>query len=131
MKTFRYASIIPALDGDDFVFARHADFMFGRNGGTDTTVQDTASGPGLYGKDADQPEVLPALADDDFVLGKEADVPLVLPGVDEFDVELLGFDLSTQTFQLPDHMMTLGEDGSLLGPTDDLGRLHDHDGWLF
>ena len=131
MKTFRYASIVPALDGDDFLFTRHANFLFGGNDGTDTTVRDTASELGLYGKDVYEPEVFPALADDDFILGKEADVPLVLPGVDDFDGELLGFDLSTQPVQLPDHMMTLGEDGSLLGPTDDLGRLHDHDGWLF
>ena len=131
MKTFRYANTVPALDGEDFLFTRHDDFLFGGNLETDTTVRDPAFEPGLYGKHADVPEVLPALTDDDFVLGKDADVPLVLPGVDGFERDQFMFDLAGPPQQLPGHMMTLGEDNVLLGPTDDLGRLHDHDGWLF
>lgn len=90
--------------------------------------------PFLLDKDADLPTVLPGVSDDAFLLDKWADVPTVLPGVDDvFEIEKFatGFDLADQPAQLVDHMMTLGDDGFLLGPTEDIGRLHDHDGWLF
>lgn len=87
--------------------------------------------PLLTGDGAEGPQVLPGVSDDDFLLGKDGDVPLVLPGGDDLDRGLLGLDLADQPVQLIDHMISLDESGFLLGPTDDLGRLHDHDGWLF
>lgn len=85
----------------------------------------------LLDKGADVPTVLPGISDDVFLLDKGADLPTVLPGIDDIEKLTTGFDPADQPVQLVDHMMTLGDDGFLLGPTDDIGRLHDHDGWLF
>ncbi len=89
------------------------------------------AGLDLVGATVEAPPVMPALDDDDFLVSKDSDVPQVFPGIDEFDPAAVGFELADQPVQLFDHMMTIDDDGFLLGPTDDLGRLHDHDGWLF
>ena len=73
-------------------------------------------------------QVLPGLADDDFVLPKDADMPLVLPGA-ELDGD--GFMAARGVGPdagLPGHMLTLDPDGFLIGGLDDFGHLHD--GWL-
>lgn len=83
-------------------------------------------------KDADLPFVLPGVTDDDFLLGKTDDLPLVLPGEDDDTAGLTGLDAGFDiTEGFPSHMLTLDGEGGFLGGTDDIGRLHDHDGWLF
>lgn len=87
--------------------------------------------PALTGaKGTDDAQVLPGLGEDDFILGKDAPLPLVLPG-DEAE-DLLTVDGVPDISQgFPSHMLTLRPEGGFAGETDDLGRLHDHDGWLF
>jgi hypothetical protein len=81
---------------------------------------------------ADIAQVLPGVTGDDFLLPKDVDLPLVLPG--EAD-GLSGFldapDSQESLAGFPTHMLTLDPDRGFMGGTDDLGRLHDHDGWLF
>ena len=80
----------------------------------------------------DDAQVLPGLVEGDFVLGKEGDLPLVLPGDDSELEGLLTVDGALDISQgLPSHMLTLHPEGGFTSETDDLGRLHDHDGWLF
>ncbi|NJC40310.1 Ca2+-binding RTX toxin-like protein [Brevundimonas alba] len=86
--------------------------------------------PVLSDKTLDIAQVLPGLIDDDFLSFKDVDGPLVLPGDDGqmassvlLDAELI------EAF--PTHMLTLSPEGGYVGGTDDIGRLHDHDGWLF
>jgi Ca2+-binding RTX toxin-like protein len=84
------------------------------------------------GKDADMPRILSGQTDDDFILGKTADLPLVLPGGDGEFAGLLTVDGTLPIgagFQT--HMLTLHREGGFTGGTDDGGRPHDHDGWLF
>lgn len=127
MKTFRYTNLIPAVDGDAFIFDRNERFLVREDVfAVPVTPRLIQADDGFTG-----PEVLPGVIDDDFLLGKDAYIPLVLPGVDDFGEGPTGFDFVDQPVQLIDHMTTLGDDGFLLGPTEDLGRLHDHDGWLF
>ncbi|HEY0599177.1 calcium-binding protein [Brevundimonas sp.] len=91
-----------------------------------------APAPVVPVKDVDAALVLPGLPDDDFVLAKDAETPLVLPGVGSDDEDLGATPGGLRGGEaLPDHMLTLDRDGFLIGGTDDLGRLHDHDGWLF
>lgn len=96
-------------------------------------VQRTVPGPdwGPPPSETPPPEVWPGAADDDFVLVKDADLPEVLPGIDEIEPVEPAWTLAGRPVQLDGHMLTLGDDGFLLGPTVDPGRLHDHDGWLF
>ncbi len=103
------------------------------NGETDVlTDWDPGHFPGRSAdKSSDGAEVLPGVSDDDFLIGKDGDMPLVLPGVDDIEPGPLFRDQFTQPTQRVDHMLTLGQDGFLLDPTEDLGRLLDHDGWLF
>ena len=87
--------------------------------------------PSVSDKTLDLAQVLPGLSDDGFVLSKDADLPLVLPGAgpegDAFNPMQEGLRAAAD---LPRHMLTLDQDGFLIGGVDDLGRLHDHDGWL-
>ena len=87
--------------------------------------------PLLSDKTLDLAQVLPGISDDDFVLSKDADLPLVLPGegpdADAFMAMQEGLGA---TADLPRHMLSLDQDGFLISGVDDLGRLHDHDGWL-
>lgn len=76
-------------------------------------------------KGADIAEVLPGIMGDEFLLSKDAGLPLVLP---DGDPEMATLDTLPR---FPTHMLTLDLEGGLVGGTDDVGRLHDHDGWLF
>lgn len=81
--------------------------------------------------DADIAQVLPGIMTDEFLLSKDVDLPLVLPGDGS---EVAALDMSGDAEALvgfPTHMLTLDPDGGFMGGTDDVGRLHDHDGWLF
>lgn len=110
---------------------RVADLEFAFDKGADTALVLPGVSRIVPDKDADIAQVLPGIMGDEFLLSKDVDLPLVLPGDDE-EVGLL--DSSGDAAALPsfpNHMLTLDPEGGFVGETDDLGRLHDHDGWLF
>ena len=83
-------------------------------------------------KDADIAQVLPGVTADEFLLSKDVDLPLVLPGDDDGFIGVLNQGDNPEGLSgSPNHMLTLDPDGGFVVGTDDLGRLHDHDGWLF
>lgn len=81
--------------------------------------------------DADIAQVLPGIMGDEFLLSKDADLPLVLPGDGSVVVALESSGDAEALLGFPTHMLTLLPEGGFIGETDDIGRLHDHDGWLF
>ncbi len=83
-------------------------------------------------KEADIAQVLPGVTADEFLLSKDVDLPQVLPGDDDSFTGVLDQVASPEGLSgSPNHMLTLDPDGGFVVGTDDLGRLHDHDGWLF
>ncbi|HYC67050.1 hypothetical protein [Brevundimonas sp.] len=77
-------------------------------------------------------EILPRLADDDFILSKDADLPLVLPGTGtdpDADAFMVMRDSLGREAGLSGHMLTLDPDGALTVDTGFFG--HVHDDWLF
>ena len=82
-------------------------------------------------RDADIAQVLPGIMGDEFLLSKDADLPLVLPD-DGSEVALLETTGDAEALAgFPSHMLTLHPEDGFMDGTDDIGRLHDHDGWLF
>ncbi len=91
-----------------------------------------APGDAFLSKDSDIAQVLPGVTADDFLLSKDVDLPLVLPGEEDGGLGLLTPDEGLDVHRgFPTHMLTLDGEGGFEGGTDDIGRLHDHDGWLF
>lgn len=83
-------------------------------------------------KDADIAQVLPGVTSDEFLLSKDVDLPLVLPGEEDETPGALDHSHNPEAFAgFPTHMLTLHPEGGFMDGTDDIGRLHDHDGWLF
>jgi hypothetical protein len=69
--------------------------------------------------------------DDDFVLAKDADLPTVLPAAEDFDYTVTRMSDGEPPSRWTSDMLTFNEDGAVPGLTDDLGRPHGHDDWLF
>jgi len=105
-------------------------FLFGKEADTALVL------PGLpddssKAKDADIAQVLPGVTADEFLLSRDADLPLILPGDEEGAFDGLEYRVPEVLTGFPTHMLTLDGEGGFEGGTDDIGRLHDHDGWLF
>jgi hypothetical protein len=81
--------------------------------------------------DLPSPEIWPGASDDDFVLAKDADLPTVLPGVEDFDYTVRRMSDGDLPARWTSDTLTFIEDGAVPGLTDDLGRPHGHDDWLF
>lgn len=121
------------FDGGNEDFTRLPELL---QGPTDKAADTALVLPDVPGRpvpvsDADIAQVLPGIMTDEFLLSKDVDLPLVLPGDGS---EVAALDLSGDAEALvgfPTHMLTLDPDGGFMGGTDDVGRLHDHDGWLF
>lgn len=86
--------------------------------------------PGVVA-DLPSPEIWPGASDDDFLLVKNADLPTVLPAVEDFDYSVTRMSDGELPSQWTSLMLTFSEDGAVPVPTDDLGRPHGHDDWLF
>ena len=141
-------ALLNGVTGSGFLYGDWAEELPGSGMGRDlapfTDIQDATdkgadtalvlpglSDEALLTKDADIAQVLPGVIADEFLLSKDADLPLVLPGELGDVPGLLDQNLDLDVVGFPTHMLTLHPDGGFEDGSDDIGRLHDHDGWLF
>ena len=141
-------ALLHGMTGGEFLYGGWADELPSRHMGRDLLREIDLLFPGdeadtplvlppvpdgsFLTKDADMAQVLPGVTSDEFLLSKDVDLPLVLPGDDDGFIGVLDQgDNPEGPSGSPNHMLTLDPDGGFVVGTDDFGRLHDHDGWLF